>query len=145
MHFPSSLQTGISRSYYCEECRYKIRDGNSLTYATRRIEITPNSSLLIVIVTEGAITETGGLIWWEKEGNPSYHEKFRDFYRDALCFNHGSKVHELIVKLKRRTVVQVACGVALKPIGIQSLHKWMSRFDIPQTSNNMLCAYILFI
>jgi hypothetical protein len=83
--------------------------------------------LLIVVITEGTTSPLGGLQWCEGV-ETNYHEQFKEFYRDVLGFDSKSTLPKGLAKAKRKTIVQVACGVGLRPDGITALQKWMTQY-----------------
>jgi hypothetical protein len=82
-----------------------------------------NAALLVCIISEGT-TSPGGGLWWLEEPDKQWHEPLINIYDS--CFSKAAS-QTLISQFKRRTVLQLACGVGLDVDGVKELQEWMYR------------------
>ncbi|KAF8594358.1 hypothetical protein BDV93DRAFT_515842 [Ceratobasidium sp. AG-I] len=92
----------------------------------RHHDIPKGSFFLACILTEGTMSGGGGSSWCETS-KERYHETLALMYRDLFP---DSIAEAMISKFKRRTVLQLACGVSLHEKDVKELQAWIERTDL---------------
>ncbi|KAG8750432.1 hypothetical protein FRC11_010420 [Ceratobasidium sp. 423] len=88
----------------------------------QRIEIQPNASFLLCVLTEATTADGGGLWWCEEENGDKWHETFELIYDRCMP---EAVTPILRGRFKRRTGLQLACGVGIDRVGVADLQRWM--------------------